>query len=299
LAEDLAHLLPEELMRRPHGLTRFFYYDQKLARITCMIRHVSPRSEPGVEELVYPANGEVPPEHHDRRIYAITYVLAGRARLRYEDARAAQEVVGGDLFQITNQNQPHDFLIFEDGFTEVSFCLDAVTGNHLAELGIWDTRTRVRRVGARPELVRAYLGFWHFLRDRGASNLALLQECIRLIELVHKQEDLRERDGEFRERAVALLSRDLKPSVSLTHVARLMGMSYDSFRQRFRKLMGLSPVRYRLLQRLEKAKQLLESHSVKETAAALGYTDPSVFSRQFKKWIKSPPKEQRRGRAQR
>lgn len=247
-------------------------------------------------KLVVPSPHGIPPdtvEHGDIRLYAITYAIAGRARIKYNDRRDWEEISAGDSFQFNGHYQSDVQMNRDDGFVECSFCLDALTGRHLVQLDIWNTRNRVMHMGVRKDIVRAYLGYYHFISDPDASNLALLKESIQIIELLSKP-DNSGADSDFRNQACRLLSENLSPAVALNTVAKRMGLSYDGFRQRFRKLVGLSPVRYRLLQRLEKAKRLLEHQSVKETAAAFGYSDPSILSRQFKKWNKQRPKDIRR-----
>ncbi len=82
----------------------------------------------------------------------------------------------------------------------------------------------------------------------------------------------------------------LSRSLSFPAVAASLGLSYETFRKLFKQKTGRSPLRFVLENRFHYAQRLLtEGSSVRETAAAVGYADPYVFSKQFKKYIGHPP----------
>lgn len=79
-------------------------------------------------------------------------------------------------------------------------------------------------------------------------------------------------------------------NISLPEVAESLGYSYENFRKLFKAETGLSPLQFLLDSRMHYAQRLLtEGMSVKETAALVGYADPYVFSKQFKKLIGQSP----------
>ena len=98
------------------------------------------------------------------------------------------------------------------------------------------------------------------------------------------------------ERACLRLGQDLDGEIDLAAVARNAGMSYESFRKRFKLATGSAPVEYRNHKRLETARQLLRSTSltIREIAASLGYYDEYHFSRRFRKATGSAPGAYRR-----
>ena len=59
-------------------------------------------------------------------------------------------------------------------------------------------------------------------------------------------------------------------------------LSVSHFHTLYRRLFGISPMRDLVACRVERAKHLLETHSVAETAALLGYAGPYHFIHQFK-----------------
>lgn len=72
-------------------------------------------------------------------------------------------------------------------------------------------------------------------------------------------------------------------------------LDYEAFRKRFQRHLGLSPGRYRLRRRLERACTLLTDQSVPIAAISerLGYCDPQEFSAQFKRHLGQSPKKYR------
>ncbi|MFW6303267.1 MAG: AraC family transcriptional regulator [Candidatus Sumerlaeota bacterium] len=79
--------------------------------------------------------------------------------------------------------------------------------------------------------------------------------------------------------------------VTVEELARRAGLSVRHFAKLFREQTGQSPKEYLLEKRMHSAKFLLQDSgmTVKECAFLLGYSDPFVFSRQFKRVIGVTP----------
>ena len=77
----------------------------------------------------------------------------------------------------------------------------------------------------------------------------------------------------------------------LPAIAKQLGLSYETFRKKFKSRYGVSPLQYRQRYLMQRACKLLLNRrlSVKETAAMLGFCDEFHFSRLFKKVIGRPP----------
>jgi len=77
---------------------------------------------------------------------------------------------------------------------------------------------------------------------------------------------------------------------------RRSGLSERSFKRRFTRATGLSPISYVQQVRIEKAKHLLErtDKSVDDISWAVGYEDPAFFRRLFKRITRMPPGAYRR-----
>ena len=82
---------------------------------------------------------------------------------------------------------------------------------------------------------------------------------------------------------------------SLHELAGMAKLSQKYFSKIFKNKTGVSPKRYQLTSRLSHAKDLLlDGYSVKETSFKLGYTDPFIFSKQFKSIFETSPNEFRK-----
>ncbi|MCX7846514.1 MAG: helix-turn-helix domain-containing protein [bacterium] len=79
---------------------------------------------------------------------------------------------------------------------------------------------------------------------------------------------------------------------SLTHLARLAGMSSRTFRRAFKTATGCSPGAYLLRLRIEHAAQLLSQPDANVTNAALdvGFDNSSYFALQFRKIMNMTPR---------
>jgi AraC-like DNA-binding protein len=96
-------------------------------------------------------------------------------------------------------------------------------------------------------------------------------------------------------RALERMHRDYQRPLTVEELARDSGMGVSSFHRAFKLTTGDSPLQYLKKLRLLKAKGLiaLEGRRVDEAAYHVGYTSPSQFSREFKRYFQVPPSEAR------
>ena len=88
------------------------------------------------------------------------------------------------------------------------------------------------------------------------------------------------------------------PEISITALADSFDLSITRFSLSFKEKMGMSPLEYLTLLRVERAKELLSSTSltIREISAQVGYYDPGSFIRRFKQVTGETPLQYRRGR---
>jgi AraC-like DNA-binding protein len=86
-------------------------------------------------------------------------------------------------------------------------------------------------------------------------------------------------------RAICLMTADLRLEISLNELAQSLNLSASRLRHLFKDETGLSPVQYLKVQRMQKARTLLETTflNLKEVMYQVGFTDRSHFVRDFKK----------------
>jgi len=118
-----------------------------------------------------------------------------------------------------------------------------------------------------------------------AASLATLQGILADLQMLHEPLP---RESWLIEAAAAL---EAEQGEQIPAIAKTLGLSYETFRKKFKSRYGVSPHQYRQRYLMQKACTLLLNRrlSVKETAAALGVCDEFHFSRLFKKVTGRPP----------
>jgi AraC-like DNA-binding protein len=92
-------------------------------------------------------------------------------------------------------------------------------------------------------------------------------------------------------RALALIHRSISSPWSAEALAKEVSMSRSAFVERFTRLMGMPPIRYLTLWRLQTAKLHLREtqKTIAELAHSIGYESEQAFSRAFKREFGLPP----------
>ena len=90
--------------------------------------------------------------------------------------------------------------------------------------------------------------------------------------------------------ARAAMEADLRSPVDLPALARRLGVGYDTLRRAFHAEVGTTPGRWRLLRRIERAKELLVAGAtLDDIAAQVGCCDRFFLARQFRAVVGIPP----------
>lgn len=125
------------------------------------------------------------------------------------------------------------------------------------------------------------------------DSFKMMAEAMRmqslLIDIQHAARDDIEADIEWLEEAKEVIAEE----ADLHGAANKMGVAYEVFRKKFRKLSGMPPGKYRTAALIEQACDLLSDRSLtlRDIAEELGYCDEYHFSKQFSKTIGWSPRE--------
>jgi AraC-like DNA-binding protein len=97
-------------------------------------------------------------------------------------------------------------------------------------------------------------------------------------------------------RVMELFRQNLDGSVRLPALAAQCGLSVSHFARAFRQSFGTPPHHYLVLQRVERAKELLarSTHALSDVAQQVGFSDQASFSRTFKAVVGVTPGRWRR-----
>ena len=95
---------------------------------------------------------------------------------------------------------------------------------------------------------------------------------------------------------VLYIENNYMEDISVSELARMSNMCETSFRMKFSKLKGMSPIEYKNYLRIKKAAELLrnEEYTVSEAAESVNIPDICYFSKLFKRHYGMSPREYKR-----
>ncbi len=119
----------------------------------------------------------------------------------------------------------------------------------------------------------------------GASILDMLQRQQILAEMLLSEESdaISHHDQDWLKNACEILDRLMLNRKPIPKIAKMLGMSYESFRKRFTRLLGMSPSQYHNKRIIDRACRLMQESNLsnKEIAWQLGFCDEFHFSHRF------------------
>lgn len=162
---------------------------------------------------------------------------------------------------------------------------------------LWPGLDGVRRGIARSSDPLRLLGTYIVERfDRGALGEAAMRTLAQL--LIHEiaqavtRREISTSGSQVVRRAQDYVESDLRRRISTHQLARLAGCSVATLRRHFQAALGMPPYDWILHVRLQRARRLLATTTlrVKEIAAQVGFADEFQFSRVFKQRTGRPPR---------
>ncbi len=97
----------------------------------------------------------------------------------------------------------------------------------------------------------------------------------------------------YADEAVKYINMNYSRNISIGNIAKHLNIDRSYFSRVFKSIYDVSPQEYLINFRIEKAKFLLQTgnYRVSEVAISLGYTDPYVFAKAFKKSVGVSPQK--------
>jgi AraC-like DNA-binding protein len=215
--------------------------------------------------------------------YVLLYCVAGSGSYRLGEKAAALQA--GDLCCLP-ANLQHAYRCAREGWDIWWLHFEGGAAPNLLGLAGLALPHIVKRVGVQPALVAHFAEVTALLRDKPLYYaLDAATALIRLLVEVRKMNDASPAlDAGF-------FSTLTYQTASLEEAAQRSGYSKYHFIRYFKHVTGITPWRYILLLKIDKAKELLGEPrmTIKEAARQVGIDDANYFSRLFKKMTGSTP----------
>lgn len=220
-------------------------------------------------------------------LYGCTLITAGTGR--YTDDRHDIPLGPGSAVLVVPGHR-HWYGADEGGWDERFLVATGPVFTSAAEQGVLDIARPVRRLGNVPSWSAR---FDHFiLRAEPTTGAARDAEAAMVLALFCEMfGDRNEHDNPASEessawarRSMDRLGSDLGARIALDEVATSVGMSYETWRRAFRRVVGVSPARFRLDRRLDEAagRLVTTAASVRTIAVDLGFTDERHLVARFR-----------------
>lgn len=177
-----------------------------------------------------------------------------------------------------------------------------VTLHCSADLAVWAMRTRVFDLLVKPltgqEIARCMERVLEAVRARRSQSERRPQAVIAPVPMEARYRPQTTPSARL-QRAMAHISKHFARQISESEVAQACEMSPSRFCREFKAAFGATFLEYLTRHRVYEAQRLLGNHgmSVTDVAAAVGFTDPSYFTRVFRKIAGVSPTEYRQAPA--
>lgn len=243
------------------------------------------------------AGGRQGPRNRIFGQWALVYLAEGEGF--YRDERGHEENVREGQWILVFPEIAHSYgSLARTKWKEIYVCFRGPIFEAWRESGCLDPS---RPVGDWLPPSKGMAAFGKFFRDvqqSGCSSLAavcLWQSLLGAI--VGAPSEPAEGQPGWLERSFDLLEHFEPGSVrSIREIARICGLSYESFRKKFGHAVGIPPGRYALMRRVERARRLITLQHLpnKEIAALLGFHDEFHFSKTFSHFTGKTPRQFRK-----
>lgn len=250
----------------------------------------------GISRYVFKDKNIAVRQHRpDGRVdYHLLYMVGGKKEITIKGKKYWMQP-GDAVFYMPSE--PHDYTFFVDDANPVteSFYIH-FSGTSAAEAveksGITESCFIHSAGGKAGRLMISVI-----TAQRGGDSLTACGQLLRLLSLLGSGREGTESETARRiHRQAEYINAHFAEEIDLDRCAAEEGLSRSRFSHLFTEIMGMSPYKYQLSLRLDRAKELLSfsSLSVGEISASVGFSDPLYFSRIFRKWFSLSPSDFRK-----
>ncbi len=266
--------------------------DSELNRVVIRNTAISPLGGLRIAGILEAASGMAEASRVFQR-YSIAYVVSGKGYY-YGKTTGRFAVNPGDAILVRPNEEHHYRPDWGTVWSEIFFEFEGPV------FDLWFDETKMDWSEAVFRLEP--ISYWksRFLETIGESNngnpAKMLSECLRIQALLN---DIQATSQAYAVDELAWLDDAKKALVDQADgkaAAQVLGVNYEVFRKRFKKMVGMSPGKFRNSLIMDKACHMLEGSdvTVKSVAEELGFCDEYHFSKQFKRTIGWTPRDYRK-----
>ncbi len=227
--------------------------------------------------------------------FSLVYVLKGKGE--YVDKNGVRyPLTNGSLLQRPPNVSHTSTVDLSETWHEYYIDLNPEFYSHLTAIRVIDPERPVYQLG---ESTALYKEFDQLIKTLGQADenelpdivLGLVSFIRKLTQLADKHQPDSDLDRMI-QKSCQDFDRLIDQRIDLKEYCKTNGWGYESFRKNFKAKIGLSPNKYIVRRRLDKASQLLKSthQSITEISILLGYKSQYEFSNQFKRQFGVFPK---------
>ena len=231
-----------------------------------------------------------PAMRQQKEYYTIVYLLDGQAS--YRDANGfSSPLRPGDLM-IVFPDFAHNYNALPGGhWKPMWFTFDRSVFAPWTQNGLLDPATPVHHLEPMDYWYKRFRDFFDSFNSRRPAfpMLSVVQFQEILLQALHSEERgaVSPHDLAWAEHVCSILAQETASPQPLSQIAQTMDLSYDTFRRRFARIVGISPQQYRNRSLIERACRLMRETNLnnKEIAYRLGFYDEFHFSHRFKRIV--------------
>lgn len=224
--------------------------------------------------------------------YSIAYVVSGKGYY-YGKTSGNFAVNSGDVIIVKANEEHHYRPDWGTMWSEIFFEFEGPVFDLWFDEAKLDWNTAVFRLDP--------ISYWkdRFLQTIGEENngdpTKMLAECLRVQTLLSDIQNASRSDDVENIKWLEEAKIALKNHADGKLAAAALGVSYEVFRKRFKKMVGHSPGKFRTSLVMDQACQMMddENLTIRFIAEELGFCDEYHFSKQFKRTIGWSPRDYR------
>ncbi len=224
-------------------------------------------------------------------IFGANYVLNGHGT--YTDHNGTNHPIRPGTFFVRHPFFSHSIHIdHSHPYKDLYLCCEQITAQTLAELNLLPDTPIQQAQENDKHILNTFTKINNIFIQGTATVLTILKHIEALMEAVsisaqHIDSDL----ARIHTACIQLADFSLTPLPRIQDIATAASYSERQFRRLFKKYTGISPHKYRMSKRIEKACTLLTAHSIEQVSDKLGYNNRFEFSKQFKEHMGQTPKQ--------